>query len=104
MPHWLLKASLNLWHNAGMEETLMSKYDPLHRFFCRAIQKTVTMTFGQMEGVLGFALPKTAKKREQWWANETVMDTRHVQCKAWMSAGFHAHPNLTAQTVTFSKA
>jgi hypothetical protein len=104
MPHWLLKSTPHLWHNAGMEEIVMSKYDPLCRFFGRATQKAVTMTFEQVEGILGSALPETARKREQWWANESTTATRHVQCKAWVGAGFHAHPNLTSQTVTFSKA
>ena len=81
----------------------MSKYDPLYRFLCQTIQRTVTLTFEQLERILGFALPKTARARVQWWANETGADTRHIQCKAWASAGFAAHPNLTAAKVTFSK-
>jgi hypothetical protein len=66
----------------------MSIYDPLYQFLCRATQTAIRMTFEQLEGVLGFALPKTAKQRQQWWGNETAAETSHVQCrfvaKSWI--------------------
>jgi hypothetical protein len=47
------------------------------------------MTFGEIEQVLGFGLPNTARKDSAWWANERSVPSRHVQCKAWQDAGFH---------------
>ena len=33
----------------------------------------VPATFKQIEGVLGFTLPETARKNPQWWATKRVI-------------------------------
>ena len=67
----------------------MSKYDPLARHLRRQTSETVEMTFRDLELVLKAMLPRSAE-RPQWWANETSETTRHVQSRAWISAGFDA--------------
>jgi hypothetical protein len=47
------------------------------------------MTFRDLELVLRAMLPRSAE-RPQWWANENLETTRHVQSRAWLSAGFDA--------------
>jgi len=81
----------------------MSQYDPLYKWLSDANHKSVNTTFEQLEKLLGFPLPVTAKTRPQWWSNEQSNKTRHVQCKAWIDAGFRAHPDLNKQVVIFTK-
>jgi hypothetical protein len=66
----------------------MGKYDPLYSWLCGQKANSVTATFHQLEGVLGFQLPTVAMQKRQWWANEQKLATRHVQCRAWLDAGF----------------
>ncbi|SJM62665.1 hypothetical protein FM111_09030 [Brevundimonas diminuta 3F5N] len=47
------------------------------------------MTFRDLELVLRAMLPRSAE-RPQWWANENNETTRHVQSRAWLSAGYDA--------------
>ena len=67
----------------------MSKYDPLARHLQRQTSDTVEMTFWDLELVLRAMLPRSAE-RPQWWANENSETTRHVQSRAWLSAGYDA--------------
>ena len=48
-------------------------------------------------------LPQSALKNANWWANERAEGSAHVQCKAWLDAGYKARPNLKAETVTFER-
>lgn len=81
----------------------MGKYHPLYQFLSRAIQRTLTLTFEELERILGFLLPATARKRQQWWGNEDTSNTRHTQRRAWLDAGFHVNVDMTNQTATFSR-
>jgi hypothetical protein len=82
----------------------MALYDPLYKWLRSKSAKNICVTFGQIEAVLGFRLPDTARDRPQWWANE-MADTRHVQCRAWMDAGFQTRNlNLRRESVEYTKA
>jgi hypothetical protein len=81
----------------------MNQYDPLYKWLSRCKQTSARMSFSELEQILGFPLPDTATLRPQWWANEQSSKTRHVQCKAWLDAGFNAHPNLSDEIVVFTK-
>jgi hypothetical protein len=75
------------------------KYGPLGRYLAGAGRST-QLRFGEIEEVLGFALPASARTYQAWWAN----DPHHVQAKAWLSA--HARSgqvDLRGETVTFTK-
>jgi len=58
----------------------MSKYDPLRFHLTELKQKEWHATFKQLEEILGFTLPATARARPQWWANEE--DGQHTQAKS----------------------
>ena len=64
-----------------------SKYDPLKRHLQERPRGEFSLTFKQIEEVLGFPLPNSAQ-RPQWWAN--VTGGSHSQSQAWQSAGFEA--------------
>jgi hypothetical protein len=82
----------------------MSKYDPLYRWLVAKSATgatSVPTTFEQIEAVLGFMLPDSAKTSAPWWANEKD-NTRHVQCKSWIAAGFETRDlSLATESVTF---
>jgi hypothetical protein len=67
----------------------MSKYEPLKRFL-ESIQPTVnveSLTFGEIEGVLGFKLPKSAYEHRAWWSNQTFPED-HPHAQFWLEAGW----------------
>ena len=82
----------------------MSVYEPLFKLLCLKSAGgigIVPATFKQIEAVLGFALPDTARNNSQWWGNETG-NTRHAQCRAWLNAGFETkNLNLNKEYVEF---
>lgn len=67
-----------------------SKYYPLSEYLGKLPpeKRRVTLTFGQIESILGAELPPSAHKYREWWANEQSADTSHVQARAWMAAGW----------------
>lgn len=81
----------------------MAKYDPLLRYLRRQSGSEVVLTFSEIENLLVALLPKSARRRE-WWANEASEMTRHVQCRAWMEAGYQAFPLIELDRVTFRKS
>jgi hypothetical protein len=66
---------------------MTSKYEPLRENLAKRPRGEFTLTFKQIEEILGFRLPQSAA-RPQWWAN--VVDGHHSQTKAWREAGFDA--------------
>jgi len=61
------------------------------------------MTFRQIEEILGFRLPPSARQHLHWWANDQTGN--HTQATAWMRAGRRARRlDLLQQTVMFINA
>ena len=82
----------------------MAKYDPLRMHLRASTGASIILTFKEIERVIRASLPRSAKSHPEWWANETSPASRHVQSRAWRDAGYSAHPNLTAETVTFRRS
>lgn len=61
----------------------------------------ITMTFVQIEKVIGYKLPKSARQQVGWWSNEDLDVAMHVQCKAWREAGFDAYAQVGMRRVIF---
>ena len=80
----------------------MAKYDPLLDHLRRQKTDLYEMTFRDIERVLAALLPKSAQ-RPEWWSNETSRDSHHVQCRAWLEAGYGAHPIKGAERVRFKR-
>lgn len=80
----------------------MAKYDALATHLRRQKVASYHMSFGDIERVIAAFLPKSAR-RPEWWANEADPESRHVQCRAWLSAGFKAHPQTTKERVRFER-
>ncbi|HEY2750140.1 DUF7662 domain-containing protein [Phenylobacterium sp.] len=80
----------------------MAKYDPLHGHLRRQKTATYEMTFPDVERIIAGLLPKSAQ-RSEWWANETDPQTRYVQCRAWLDAGYNAFLIKGAERVRFER-
>ena len=80
----------------------MGKYDPLEAHLRRQRQDQLEMSFRDVEHVLGAPLPRGAQ-RPQWWANERDLECGHVQCRAWLRAGYEASVSMRAGTVRFTR-
>lgn len=80
------------------------RYKPLHQYLENRYANTVVLTFAQIEDLLGFTLPDSARVDREWWANEDPTDTRHPHSRSWTLASRTATPNLQAQTVVFERA
>lgn len=66
-----------------------TKYEPLE-LHLRAIPQRVlevTLSFQQIERILGASLPESATVHQAWWANQRNSKLR-PQAHAWLSAGF----------------
>jgi hypothetical protein len=64
-----------------------SKYQPLADFLAASAISEHTLTFRQIELILGSSLPDTATHppdKHQWWAN----DRTHSQARAWLGVGW----------------
>ena len=68
---------------------MSAKYDPLEHYLAQrtATQQEVTLTFGEINSLLGNPLPQSAHRHREWWANQRDVSTR-PQAKAWLNAGF----------------
>lgn len=80
----------------------MAKYDPLERYLRRKGAGELVMNFADIERVIGAMLPKSASLAA-WWANEKASDTRHVQCRAWLDAGYEAALMREGDKVRFTR-
>jgi hypothetical protein len=81
----------------------MGKYDALGGYLRRQRADRLELTFAEVERMLGAMLPNSAR-RPEWWSNEASKDTRHVQCRAWLSHGYKAYLVKGADRVRFEKA
>ncbi len=59
-------------------------------------------SFTEIERVLGFPLPKSARRHPAWWANEK--NGRHTHARAWIGAGWKTEDvDIAAESVTFRR-
>lgn len=68
---------------------MQTKYEPLelHLRAVPAETREVTLSFAEIEQILGAPLPASAKAHRPWWGNQKDSKTR-PQAHAWLSAGF----------------
>jgi hypothetical protein len=78
----------------------MSKYDPLSARLTGDDGREWSVTFADLEKLLGFSLPKTARSGKTWWRNTGAQP--HQQ--AWVSSGWEvAQVDLAGARVTFRR-
>ena len=80
------------------------KYESLYQYLKNRYANRVVLTFAQIEDLLGFTLPDSARVHQEWWGNKGPNDnTRHPHSRSWTLASRTAAPNLQAQTVVFER-
>jgi hypothetical protein len=62
----------------------MGKYEPLRDYLAGRPSNEESMTFGQVERLVG-PLPDSAREHRAWWGN----DSYRSQSIAWQEAGWH---------------
>lgn len=80
---------------------MSTKYAPLTDYLAARQGRPITMTFGDVERVVGRPLP-ASKHYRAWWSNNP---TNNVMTRAWLAAGFKtANVDITAERLTFMPA
>lgn len=85
-------------------ESRKSVYEPLHLRLQNEDNRSLRLTFAEIEALLGRKLPRSAYTFSAWWSNESSMKVGHTQAKAWMEAGFRAHASIKNRIVEFRRA
>ena len=76
----------------------------LHNYLSNRYADMVVLTFSQLEDLLGFPLPDSARTQKEWWTNPESDGGTSSCAGAWILAGRTATPNLMARTVTFERS
>ncbi len=80
----------------------MSKYEPLGQHLINLSPATERWrtTFREIERILGFPLPASARRYPAWWAN----DQSHPQKMEWLASGWRTEElDLAGERVTFCR-
>jgi len=78
----------------------MGKYDALRAFLAGMTEGCIDLTLDEIDWIV--SLPNSARRYASWWANEDPEATSHLQCKAWLMAGYEAKPNMQARVARFT--
>ena len=77
---------------------MVPKYEPLARLLQARHPLAVTMTFAELDALVG-GLPPSARSEPSWWGNTT--NVSRTQAKAWMGADYRAENVKLGVAVTF---
>lgn len=78
-----------------------SKYQALQTFLQGSDRAQVTLTFDEIETLMGMPLPASARTQRAWWSNRSK---GALQATAWMEAGYLVRElDLDGEQVTFHK-
>lgn len=78
-------------------------YAALQKFLKARFADSVVLTFGQIEDLLGFALPDAARREPGWWTDGDSSVPASPQARSWAEADRSAQANLQARTVRFDR-
>ena len=62
----------------------MRKYDPLMLFLDKVKQREVTLSYDEMEKIIGDSLPRTAYNNKNWWNNDDKTHTKFCLVGYWI--------------------
>lgn len=80
----------------------MNDYHALRDYLMRQKQDELVLSFGQIEEIIGAALPRAAH-RASWWDSLRSPDIQMPQREACLAAGFVATRMPDGQSVRFRK-
>ena len=72
---------------------MLGEYKSLYQYLENRYANTVVLTFAQIEDLLGFTLPDSARAHREWWANKDPNDTPAPHSRSWTGQqDSHAEP------------
>lgn len=81
-------------------DKVSAKYRCLAEYLLSSNATRVTLSYSQIEEILGFSLPDTASKYKQsYWANTET----HSYASSWLAVGYKTRVDIDSDTVTFVK-
>jgi hypothetical protein len=78
-------------------------YQPLYKYLENRYATTVVLRLSEIEDILGFALPASARTDRAWWTVADPCTADGAYGGAWTSARRSAVPNFPAGTVIFER-
>ncbi len=87
----------------GRTRAYHGEYLALHVYLRDRFADRITLTFSQIEDLLGFALPAAARLEPDWWCepHDGVVPT--TQAAAWRLASRTAVANMSACSILFER-
>ena len=76
------------------------KYLPLATFFTNIQDDTISLTYSEIENIMGHQLPNTAYLNSSWWKKEKLPFTHY---EAWKNAGYKVSTINVGVSITFMK-
>lgn len=77
------------------------KYAPLYEYLSRLKKNSWRVSFKDLERVIGFPLPNSARVHRPWWANQGRRGG-HSHALAWEMAGWQtAEVDMAGEALTF---
>ena len=89
---------------APPDRVMSGKYLSLYAYLKGRYANTVVLTFAEIEDLLGFTLPESARSQQDWWTDAGSNTVLTDQSQSWTLARRTARANLMAQTVVFERA
>jgi hypothetical protein len=79
------------------------KYEPLKRYLDGRLDAgPIRLSFAEIDDILGFRLPRSARDHQAWWSNTRI---GHSHAAAWLDADWKTTAlDLAGGAVTFVKA
>ena len=75
------------------------KYQRLYTYLCALTIREWRTTFCEIESIIGFQLPASARLHRPWWSNQT-RGNGHSQALSWSAAGWEtAEVDMEAETL-----
>lgn len=86
------------------EAASRGKYAPLYRCLSTKTGSRWQVSFRELEAILGFALPDSARLYRPWWSNQK-RDAGHSHALAWQAAGWKTREvHLEEEVLVFTRA
>ena len=81
------------------EMAVRGKYQRLYTHLCGFTTQEWQTSFGEIESIIGFELPASARLHRPWWSNQSG-GNGHSQALAWSAAGWEtADVDMDSETL-----
>ncbi|NMX22103.1 hypothetical protein C5S30_06685 [ANME-1 cluster archaeon GoMg4] len=79
----------------------MSKYYGIEKHLRNSQKQIETLSYDEIERILGFSLPASAYKYRAWWSRDR--SGGHPHANAWLNAGWEVSPVELGKIITFRR-